>query len=137
MAFVYLDANSQAVVFAADGAAVDPAPQGLTSLEVTAEQFAALHSLKVRATWNGTQFVPLTATAGDFNRALIELGWYDAITTAVNNFTGTSGKIAKALWNRAVEFPRSDPLVAQIASAVGMTAADIDAVYVLANSYPH
>jgi hypothetical protein len=79
---------------------------------------------------------PITAPAGYFLRALIELGWYDAIAAVVAGLPDTQqGKIAKVLWARAVEFPLKDPLIAQIAQMAGMTVADVKAVYRRANSY--
>ena len=126
--FVCIDADNVAVAWNADGSQ-PTVPPGCTLVEVSqAPMFAACF-------FNGTQFVPLTVSAGNFMRALIELGHYDAIDAAVNSLTGQQGKVAKALWSRAVEFPRHDPLLLQIATAVGMTAADIDAVYILASSY--
>lgn len=132
---IAVDADNKVVAWSTQFA-VD-VPQGCTGVELTTEQQAALIAIKpgIQVTFNGTTFVPLTASAGNFMRALIELGWFDAIDAAVNSLSGVQGKLARALWTRAVEFPREDPLIAQIATAVGMTAADIEAVYIKANTY--
>lgn len=133
--YVCIDATGRATAWNYDGSLPSEVPQGSTAVEVTEAQFLPLRTLRAPVILSNGQFVPATAPAGHFMKALIELGWYDAIDLAVNSLTGQQGKIAKALWSRAVEFPRTDPLVSQIASAVGMTGADVDAVYILANSY--
>jgi hypothetical protein len=107
---------------------VEPSDAGVS-------EFLAVHGAPTEFGYVGDPPLPQTATAGNFMRALIELGWYDDIDAAVTALPGQQGQIARALWGRAVEFPRNDPLLTQIAAAVGMTEADIDAVYVRANSY--
>lgn len=82
--------------------------------------------------------VPLSATSGDFMRALIELDWYDAAKTAVDKLAAggaKEGKLARVLWDRASIFRRDDPMVASIAAGIGKTDADLDALYRLTATY--
>jgi hypothetical protein len=75
--------------------------------------------------------VPATASAGDFMRALYELGWYDDVVAAVE----AGGELGKILWARASLFERNHPLVTQIATAINKTADDLDALFRKAASY--
>lgn len=79
--------------------------------------------------------VPAIASAGDFMRALIELGWFDAVEAAIAAVPGDEGKLLRALWTRAAVFERHNPRVLQIAAAIGKTSADLDDLFLLANSY--
>lgn len=69
--------------------------------------------------------VPATAQAGDFMRALFDLGWYDAVNAAVTQ----AGGLAKILWDRASIFERNHPLVIQIGTAIGKTSDDLDNLF--------
>jgi hypothetical protein len=75
--------------------------------------------------------IPQTASAGDFMRALYELGWYDDVVAAVE----ADGEIGKILWARASLFERNHALVAQIATAINKTPDDLDALFRKAASY--
>jgi hypothetical protein len=75
--------------------------------------------------------VPQTASAGDFMRALYELGWYDDAKAAVE----AAGGLAQILWDRAATFERGHALVAQIATAINKTSDDLDALFRKAASY--
>jgi hypothetical protein len=75
--------------------------------------------------------VPSISSAGDFMRALYELGWYDDVSAAVQG----AGSLAKILWERAASFERRHPLVGQIAQAIGKTDADLDDLFRKAASY--
>jgi hypothetical protein len=75
--------------------------------------------------------IPQTASAGDFMRALYELGWYDDAKAAVE----AAGGLAQILWDRAATFERGHALVAQIATAINKTSDDLDALFRKAASY--
>jgi hypothetical protein len=120
-------------------------PEGGALITLSAEQEAAFEALfgqpNVGFTFINGAFavippppppVPQTASAGDFMRALIETGKYDAVDATVNAMTGSDGKLAKVLWTRASVFERYHPLVVQIGPALGV---DLDALFTLANSY--
>lgn len=75
---------------------------------------------------------PISASAGDFMKALIQTGVYDAVDAAVNSLSGDQGKLAKVLWTRAAVIERNNPFVVQIATALGV---NLDDLFILANSY--
>jgi len=75
--------------------------------------------------------VPASASAGDFMRALYDLGWYDDAKAAV----AAAGGLAEILWDRAAKFERDDPLLAQVATAISKTSTDLDALFTKAASY--
>ena len=72
--------------------------------------------------------VPKVVAAGAMIRALTQLGKLDAVDAAV----AKASPLSQRLWARAASFPRSDPQVIAIATAIGMTTADLDALYRLA-----
>ncbi len=69
--------------------------------------------------------VPQAASAGDFMRALYDLGWYDSAKAAV----AAVGGLAQILWDHAATFERQHPMVIQIATAIGKTSADLDSLF--------
>lgn len=71
---------------------------------------------------------PKVVAAGSMIRALSQLGKLAAVDGAV----AKADPLSQRLWARAASFPRSDPQVIAIATAIGMTAADLDALYTLA-----
>jgi hypothetical protein len=132
----------KALVFSDGGVVLaDQAPSAPEVVELTSEQsqaFAALASAGKSARLVGGQiveYVPQTASSGDFVKALIELGWYGAVNAAVASAPGPSGDLARALWARASIIERDNPLLVQIATAISKTSADLDALFILANSY--
>lgn len=76
--------------------------------------------------------VPPLASAGSFMRACVRLDRYDAIVAFVEAMEGPEGKEMRALLKHAVEYRRTSPSLIAVAHAIGMTDADIDAVFVLA-----
>lgn len=79
--------------------------------------------------------VPRIAPAGRFMQALVRLGWYTPLDSAIASIPSNSrGDELRVLWRRAVEFRRNDPDLIAVGRAVGMTDADIDAVFILADN---
>lgn len=68
---------------------------------------------------------PRTASSGDFKRALWELGWYDSVDAMARS----EGGLVLILWRSTSDFPRNSPFVTQMASALGKTEEDLDALY--------
>lgn len=131
---IVLDANG-VIVNASETGPWDP-PVGGSVVALTQQQrfeyYTALGKSPKGLAYVGGVFIPQTATAGFFMRALIELGFYNAIAAVV---AGSGNPTAQVLWNRAIEFPRQDPLLIQMATAAGMSSADIDAVYIRTATY--
>jgi hypothetical protein len=130
--YVCIDANGRATAWNYDGTLPSEVPQGSELVEITEAQFLPLRTLRPPLFFNGTTFVPLTASAGDFMKALVETGVYDAVDAAVNAIPGQQGKLAKVLWTRASIIERNNPFVVQIGAALGI---NIDDLFILANSY--
>ena len=129
--------DSDDVIVNATEAGPAIAPAGGSVVTLTDEQTSRYYSILGRTGSSGLAFIndifiPQTATAGRFLQALIELGFYNAVNAAVQQ----SGDLTtQTLWNRAIEFPRQDPLLLQMGAAAGMTSADMNAVFVKAWTY--
>lgn len=72
--------------------------------------------------------VPKVVAAGAMIRALTQLDKLAAVDAAV----AKADPLSQRLWSRAASFPRSDPQVIAIATAIGMSSSDLDALYRLA-----
>ena len=72
--------------------------------------------------------VPDEVSSGQLLVALDELGWLSAVDAAVSQTDAWSQR----LWARASRFPRNDPLVVGIGTAIGKTSAELDACWRLA-----
>lgn len=127
-----LDANG--VIVNATQAGPADAPAGGSVVTLTTEQTARYYS----ALSNGplafidNVFIPQMTTSGRFMQALIDLGFYNA----VNSTVAASGDLtAQTLWARASQFLRQDPLLIQMGAAAGLSAADMNAVFVKAWTY--
>ncbi len=59
------------------------------------------------------------------------LRWLDAhdLLASVDAAVAQAGGLTQRLWQEAPTFPRHDPMVIAIATAIGMTEADLDEVY--------
>lgn len=130
--YVCIDANNVAVAWNYDGSLPEVIPPGASAVEVSADAFNSLRAGRGQRFYNGTVFVPLTASAGDFMKALVETGIYDAVDAAVQAVPGDAGKLARVLWNRAAVIERFNPFVVQIGAALGV---NLDQLFILANSY--
>lgn len=62
-------------------------------------------------------------------RALNDAGLLTAVESAINAMTGPAGVSARIDWDNATEFRRDFPLLAQLATAIGLTAAQVDALF--------
>ena len=75
--------------------------------------------------------VPSRVAAGDFIRALYELGWIADVKAAVSQ----ASPLAQDLWAHASSFERYHPLVIQIATAINKNSDDLDELFRLAATY--
>lgn len=82
------------------------------------------------AAWQAARdaYVPPTVRSGQLILALAELDKLEAVKAAV----ASAGGLYPDLWAHASEYDRDDPMVADLGTAAGMTAEDIDAVFRLA-----
>lgn len=72
-----------------------------------------------------------TVTPWQICRALNETG----LRTAVEAAVAGADQNTKDAWNRATSFRRDNPLIASIATALGKSSADIDALFALAQTF--
>ena len=82
--------------------------------------------------------IPQSVPAGDFLRALLELGWYDDVVNVINtlrNSNTAQGKLAGVLWDRASKFLRNDPMLIQVGTLAGKFSSDLDLLFIKAASY--
>ena len=77
--------------------------------------------------------VPSTVTAAQLKMALQAAGILTAVTAAVN---ASPDPLVGIYWANASSFDRADPRVVALGAAVGQTAAQMDAIFVAAASYP-
>lgn len=73
-----------------------------------------------------------TVTRRQALRALNDAGLLTAVENAINAMTGPAGVAAKIDWDNATEFRRDFPLLISLATALGLTAADIDDLFAAA-----
>lgn len=97
-----------------------PLPEGFTT-PTQAQIDAAISRLDV----------PEVVTSAQMIRALDDMGLLATVQTAVNG----AGGLTLALWQHAAQFHRADPLIAQIAQAIGKSEADVDVLFVLAATF--
>ena len=72
--------------------------------------------------------VPASITNAQLKRQLATEGRLSAVKAVV----AQADDLAQELWNGAANFLRNDPLLIQLATAAGMTSADIDATFTAA-----
>jgi hypothetical protein len=68
---------------------------------------------------------PQSVTPRQLHLALIEAGIYDQVTALVD----ASDARTRAAWHYAIAYDRTDPMLIGAATALGMSAADIDALF--------
>lgn len=129
-----LDSNGVIVNATQTGPAFPPSGGSTVTLTdaQTARYYTGLGVTKGGLAYVNDVFVPQTVTAGSFMQALIDLGFYNAVAAVVQ---ASGNQTAQVLWARAVTFARQDALLIQMATAAGMTSADMDAVFVKAATY--
>lgn len=76
--------------------------------------------------------VPASVTRRQLKEQLIRMDRLHEVEATVSAIPGTEGRIARNWWAEAVEFRRDHPLVAAIGGTLGLTAAQIDALFVAA-----
>jgi len=93
-------------------------------------------------TWDGESFikpptppapVPASVTRRQAREALLNIGLLDDVEMVINSIEDeTERKRAEIYWLDSATFERSHPMLIQIASAVGLTDAEIDELFVAA-----
>lgn len=76
--------------------------------------------------------VPQEVTMRQARQALILAGKLDTINQALQGMRGTPGELARAEWEYSITVQRNRPLVLSLGAALGMSSADLDALFVQA-----
>lgn len=75
--------------------------------------------------------IPESVKPYAIRRALLDLGHYANVIAAVN----AAGDIYQIAWEYALEYKRTDPMINGMATALGLTEAQVDEIYILAKEY--
>lgn len=78
--------------------------------------------------------VPTEVTMRQARQALILAGKLSTVNAALASMTGTAGELARAEWEYSIAVQRNRPLVLSLGAALGMSSADLDALFVTAKS---
>lgn len=103
-----------------------PAPNGGIQVSSAPED--------ARQRWTGSEWgappvaVPVSVSSYKASRALLRAGLLDDVEAIMADPT-TPREMVLA-WNRATEFERSSPTVAAIAAALGLSDAEVDALFI-------
>lgn len=76
--------------------------------------------------------IPASVSMRQARLALLSAGLLTQVNTAIAAMPGTAGEAARIEWEYATEVRRDSPLIAALAPALGMTDAQIDALFVSA-----
>lgn len=96
----------------------------------------AVNGGQVGQVWNGTAFVagptpiPQTVTPAQLMMALSEQTYYSAVTAYIASLPVAY----QQAFNRATSFNRNDVLLAQLAPAIPLSSAQLDALFVAADA---
>jgi len=78
--------------------------------------------------------LPKEATPRAIRLALLEMGILDQVETYLNNLTEPAKSKAKISWEYATMIYKTDPIVQTMGATLGFTEAQIDDIFVLAQS---
>jgi len=78
--------------------------------------------------------VPQSVTMRQARQALILAGKDEAVDAALAAIPGTAGKLARAEWEKSQAVERDRPLVVQMGAALGLSEADLDQLFILAET---
>ena len=74
-----------------------------------------------------------TITSRQGKRALVQAGLYDSALAAIEALEGSARTLALIDWN-APTWTRNDPTLGQMATALGITSEQLDALFALAKT---
>lgn len=76
--------------------------------------------------------VPASVTRRQARLALLGAGLLASVDAAITAMPGVEGEAARIEWADALEFERTHPLIASLASGLGLTEAQIDDLFITA-----
>lgn len=101
--------------------------------------FIAPGNSVIGSTWNGAAFtppppplvvVPQSITMRQARLALLSAGLLTSVNATVANMTGAAGQAAQITWEFSSVVNRNDALVLALGPAMGMTGAQMDALFI-------
>lgn len=95
------------------------------SIEITEEE-----AEEIREANKPPEIVPQSVTMRQARLALLQAGKLQAVNNAIAAMQGTQGEAARIEWDYSNEVKRSQPLTLALAQAIGMTDAEIDALFI-------
>jgi hypothetical protein len=95
-------------------------------------------SVKIGDTWTGDTFsrvsepvkVPTIVSMRQARLALFNAGKLAAVDTAIENMTSPQREKAQIYWEYSTQVSRYGPMTLAIGSAVGLTSAEIDSLFI-------
>jgi len=122
---------------------IDPAPAGRFHPSLVWLPAPEEHQADVTAGWTVTgdvwaapapaqAILPQTVTMRQARLALLEAGLLASVEAAIASMTGTEGEAARIEWEYATELRRDHPLVVSLVPALGLTDAQLDALFLSA-----
>ena len=96
---------------------------------------------KIGSTWDGQAFhynpvivmtVPKSVTMRQARTALFNAGLLTTVNTAIAAMPGSAGDIARIQWEFSSDVLRDQPLVTALSSVLGLTAAQLDSLFITA-----
>ena len=76
--------------------------------------------------------VPIQVSQAQARIALLDAGYLDLVEAAIQQMPGIEGRRARITWEFASFIRRDDPLTLQMADALGMSIAQMDALFIYA-----
>lgn len=78
--------------------------------------------------------VPQEVTMRQAQLALLAAGLLDDVEAAINSIPGDAGRAARITWTKSSAVKRDNPLIMQMAAALGKTPQQIDGLFILAST---
>lgn len=111
------------------------------SLDVLPNLISAETGGRIGDLWDGRNFaestsaqVPSAVSMRQARLALLGDGLLDSVNAAIAAMPGPDGDASRIEWEYAQDVRRDSPLVLSLSGALGMTAAQIDDLFVLADT---
>src|SRR3989338_2902179 len=102
----------------------------------TLEELAAFSDVDVGRLSIGPPDVPIAVPMRAARLALVSAGLFQGVDGAIQTIPGTEGDIARTEWEYSNTLRRDHPLLVQLGPALGLTDAQIDALFVAASQIP-
>ena len=97
---------------------------------------------KIGGAWDGSNFhpaqdisiIPKSVTMRQARTALFNAGLLTTVNTAIAAMPGVAGDVARIQWEFSSDVLRDQPLVTALSSVLGLTAAQLDSLFITAST---